>query len=62
MRFAIIRELEVDGGKRRCAPRQIDRGAKVPSGASMRRSAVAEPEHAAKGREDASHGSGAIRC
>jgi hypothetical protein len=44
MRFAFVTELEVDGAKRRCAPRSMETAQLVSS-----RIAASEPDDALKG-------------
>ncbi len=60
MRYALMSELEVDGGKRRCAPRPANTSALTRDLA--RRTAPGEPQSAAKGREGTDEGNGTIRC
>lgn len=60
MRYALLSEVENDGGKRRCAPRTSNAPAATRDVA--RRTVDAEPQSAAKGREGISEGTGTIRC
>jgi hypothetical protein len=60
MRYALMSEIEVDGGKRRCAPRPTNASAVTRDLAG--RAVDAEPQSAAKGREGTDEGIGMIRC
>ena len=73
MRFALVHELEIEHGKRRCAARPLSsssassRGLEaepddaVKSRVARNRSAAGEPGNAAKG-EPGPSGKGAIQC
>jgi hypothetical protein len=72
MRFALVHELEIDAGKRRCAPRpslqmHVRRGIEaepddaVKSRVVRSRNGASEPGNAAKGERGAS-GRGGIQC
>lgn len=60
MRYALMSEIEVDGARRRCAPRPTHTPAVTRDLAW--RTVDGEPKSAAKGREGIDEGNGAIRC
>ena len=60
MRYALMSEIEIDGGKRRCAPRPSNTAAATRNIAA--RAVDVEPQSAAKGREGRDEGTGTIRC
>ncbi|NVB85411.1 MAG: hypothetical protein HOV81_44010 [Kofleriaceae bacterium] len=60
MRYALMSDIEVDGGRRRCAPRPTNASAVTRDLA--RRTVDPESESVAKGREGTDEGNGTIRC
>lgn len=60
MRYALMSEIEIDGGKRRCAPRPSNAAAVTRNIAA--RMVDPEPASTAKGREGTDDGTGTIRC